>query len=384
MSLKDRATRIDLADLDASFVATDHEGRFSFERMPSRDPHVLIAIDGDIVCRPVRVVPDRLEVPIMLEGGRALVARVEFIDSMTGESIRVNPSFTGRGVGISERFSNVNGVKTTALPAPLPSLLGLPKNSDNPWHGWRLTALAPFSFVQEEVASLLVRAPGYEWHDASISFATISSSQETQRIDLTRSTQGWGSLSVKLKLSAQQLETGQSSPFKVVLSMQHATDSTPNTFEFPVNQIGQSLLIEEIPQGEYSVEIIAYEHLHRIKPIASEVDGLSIRNGVLHSVEFDLRPLQDAEFSLANSALVEFQGTFSGVLIRVDQSKMEPFQFHFDGPPYRFVGLPAGEYRLMTDPPVLYPPPVDPEAAGAPFQVGGDGPPMVHDLEVKF
>ena len=62
----------------------------------------------------------------------------------------------------------------------------------------------------------------------------------------------------------------------------------------------------------------------------------------------------------------------------------EPIQFHFTGPPYRFIGLPAGEYRLMTDPPVLYPPPVDPEAAGAPFQVGGDGPSIVHDLEVKF
>jgi hypothetical protein len=140
-----------------------------------------------------------------------------------------------------------------------------------------------------------------------------------------------------------------------------------------------------------AVEVPVGTYRYVLKTLGREVDTPGQSGRVLHVVEsrvarlaIDTSDLRRVDFALSDEGALEYRGPFSGTLRYGIGRDTDLLPFYFPGPPYTFVALPPGVYSLMTDPPVMFPPPANPREAGARFTVGPETAGVVHDLEVVF
>lgn len=368
---------------------TGQRGEFIFTRCRPGATYFIGAVGPGISSDWARVsTSDSFNESVDVVGGKIVTAAIHLVDSQTGLRPSVNPRLVGRGIGIVERFQSIPASAPCHALDDRLILAGVENaslhTSSNEHDEWELFAFTGFSETEFCRAEVGVTLPGYLPERVTIEYRPVGIEGHAVTIPLDPQGGGWGALSISMPDWIADLET----PLNLQVFLQPSMSSTANSswYEIDLSVSQLECVIEGIPTGDFQVSVVGRDgilDLTGTRPLEVQV-----RSGLTTEVNLNVgnssRSVFSLPFLLSSQSIDFYTGPFEGVLNFHGADQTFETDFYFPGPPYTFVALPPGEYSLMTDPPVMFPPPADPREAGAKFMVGPETAGVVHDLEVVF
>ena len=367
------------------YAFTNGSGEFYVAGLQPGSEYVVRAFAPCVVSNVARVVAGVSGEPLRLLGGFLQIAKIEALDMETGLSPSVSSTIGGHGVGVSSvlgdgRSARVSSVRDRALVASGIPLGNLEKSSSG--FSTTLAVLTGFHDREPCLAEVRVSIPGYEVLTTGATYSPACEVIPRSVVSLRPIGIGTGSIRLELAVSGHSILREYASPPGILRLMPIGRKSRlPAWIELPLDRLDRTTTIEGVPCGVFEAELRLGSGLAVVR-VAGEV---SIQNATETRLMFDLELYQDVDFLITNENADRWVREFSGRISRIfPDGSTRTASFYFPGPPYTFVALPPGEYSLMTDPPVMFPPPANPREAGAKFTVGPETAGIVHDLEVVF
>lgn len=363
-------------------VSSSAGGYFSFDQSFTSGFYEVWAASFGVVSEVLRVRVESTSVEVELTGGRIWVAKVDLIDSESRMRIKQGARLLSPGSGISERFVGGTGARhcPTFDARLVEAGIGIDAFENGGEPPWTLVSLTDFEVATPPIALVTARVVGFHEAAMQIEYSVPDNAIQSHSLFLKARSGAWGTIKfVSEGLEDLAVIPGDSS--QVMLRLFSESLGTPQDqwIEFTLSDGLDGL---EVPCGRYK---IAGRYLGmQFELRDEELNDVEVREGEVSRVRFGLEGMQYVQLVPSDSNGVEYMGPFSGALRMQESEERRVLPFYFPGPPYTFVALPPGEYSLMTDPPVMFPPPADPREAGAKFMVGPETAGVVHDLEVVF
>jgi hypothetical protein len=378
-----------VAGREVLLARTGPGGEFDFTRCRTGATYYIGAVGPGVTTDWTRVdMSMNSSDTVQLVGGKIVKASIHLVDGQTGQRPFANPRLVGRGIGIVERFrGGPLAVSCHALDDRLflAGVPGGPLHSSSTEHDeWMLLALTGFSEIEVCLAEVGVSLPGYSPEQVVIEYLPLEFDSDPVTIQMNALGNGWGALSISMPKWSSELDA----PLDLRVALNSLGNSTvPSTwYEVEIAASQLEHLIEGIPAGEYRVAVVGMDGI--LDLTSHGRIEIQVQDGMTTAIDLNTNKSLEAVFSqqflLSTGSVASYVGPFEGVLVFHGSGKTRETDFYFPGPPYTFVALPPGEYSLMTDPPVMFPPPANPREAGARFTVGPETAGVVHDLEVVF
>jgi hypothetical protein len=362
-------------------TVTDSGGRFQFLDLSEGIYQVQVA-DLGVVSEPVRVDYSGGTSDVELIGGRARFLRLVLRDAETGDALRSGAEIGGRGIGVRERFLAPSNAWTPFVGSDALALAGSTPVEDlgGNKHVWNLACVIGFAEAGSAKAEIQIRSPGYEEKRVVVEYRDANGESHAEYVDLTSRVIGFGTVEVLVGGIARESRPNLRGVVRLIPDDAERLGTA--WLDLPVSIGSERSVVAGVPAGAYKAVFKVPAALFPLHPLSDSL--IEVDEGGIVSLEFFLDPDSTTTFELSNSRLDRYSGVFEGVVFAQGADGVQRLPFYFPGPPYTFVALPPGEYSLMTDPPVMFPPPANPREAGARFTVGPETAGVVHDLEVVF
>jgi len=291
--------------------------------------------------------------PFALVGGRYFGARLEFVTSDGSQPLIVD-GITG-STGVVRAFGKVEELGIAWRADEWCQLAGLPKSmfpSSQASRRGDCLAWGPFRSNGPYTQSFHWRCLGYESIEGEIELVPIVAELPVTRYVVSETTLPRGELDIEYLLPADANWSGEQArtPTRfdlVFLRTERTGQRELDSITLRLDpRAGGIVKFGNFPAGTY--EVTRRFHMGTdFGPLTQVPNSIvSVLPGESTRVPIDMRELSTVEFVLTDSNLREYTGPFNGVLdYKIKDAKLSD-QFRFDGPPYRLVGIPPGEYTF--------------------------------------